>query len=91
MAENKFIPGVFAKAGKNPAYINIGIRLEEFKKYINELTPDAKGFVNFSMGKQKVDPSKYSMWLDTWKPDANRNGSNGTKPADADDDSGLPF
>jgi len=30
MAENKFIPGVFAKIGKNPAFINIGIKLEDF-------------------------------------------------------------
>jgi hypothetical protein len=92
MAENKFVPGVFAKTGKNPAFINIGIKLDDFKKYINKLKPDDRGFVNFSMGKQKSDPSKYSMWLDTWKPDATKGkGSNGAKPADDDDDQGLPF
>jgi len=89
--ETKFIPGVFAKESKNPAFINIGIKLEDFKNYINNLKPDSRGFVNFSMGKQKNDPTKYSMWLDTWKPNSSKS-KNPSPPQQGDMSSdALPF
>lgn len=85
--ENKYVPGVFAKEGKNPAFINIGIKLADLREYLDTLKPDEKGFVNFSMGKQKKDPSKYSMWLDTWKPDKSKSSSSSSYDPSSD----LPF
>ena len=85
--ENKFVPGVFAKQSKNPKFISVGVKLEVFKEYLDNLTPDDRGFVNFSMAKQLKDESKYSMWLDTWKPSKGKSQENNSD----DDGTGLPF
>lgn len=87
MENNKFAQGVFIKKGKNPKFTDVGIKIEDFIKYLKTLKPDARGFVNFSVGTQKADPSKFSMWVNTWTPDKSK-----SKPApDNDDSNQLPF
>lgn len=83
--ENKFAQGVFIKKAKNPKFTDVGIKIEDFIKYLKTLTPDSRGFVNFSVGTQKSDTSKFSMWVNTWTPDKGK-----SKPA-PNTDSELPF
>ena len=68
MAEKNYANGVFAKhfEGKYGVTINIGIDVDKFVDWLTSLDR-TKGFVNVKMTRQK-DPSKWTMFEDTWKP-----------------------
>lgn len=86
MEQRQFIKGLFAKKSKNEKFIDIGLKKKEFLQYIESLKEDEKGFIQLSMAEQKADASKYSVWVNDWKP------SKTTKKTIEDGDDGdLPF
>ncbi len=95
----QYMNGVFVTKveGSYGPFFRMGIKKEEFIKNLNALEADAKGFVNFTMSEQRADASKYSVAVDTWKPEvayptSADYGSKSKVPANASayDDS-LPF
>jgi len=67
MTQKEFIKGLFVKKS-NDTFINIGVKKQEFLNHIETLKTDEKGFINLTMATQKNDPSKYSVWVNDWKP-----------------------
>lgn len=65
--KREFIKGLFAKKGAEP-FTNLSIKKSEFLAQIESLKEDEKGFINLTMAPQKNDPSKYSVWVNDWKP-----------------------
>ena len=68
MNQREFIKGLFVKKSNNDTFINIGVKKQEFLDHIETLKTDEKGFINLTMASQKNDPSKYSVWVNDWKP-----------------------
>lgn len=67
MAERKFINGAYLKKvyDKNDSLlIGFGFIKDKFIAELQALQPDERGFVNLTIGTQKNDKSKYSIWLD---------------------------
>lgn len=70
MADNtrKYLNGAFLKQSYNrndSLLINMWVpNLAEFVKEIQALTPDEKGGINLTIGTQKADKTKYSLWVD---------------------------
>lgn len=85
--KKEFVNGLFVKRGTDP-FIKIGVLKKEFIKQIEAIEPDEKGFFNLTMAPQKNDPSKFSVWVDTWKPTKGAGKSNATVSSD---DNELPF
>lgn len=85
--EKKFVDGIFGKVftfqNGGESY-QLSAKAEEFIKFIKENT-NSKGYINFDVNKQKNDPTKLSVSLNTFEPKAQNNSSN------SNDDSGLPF
>lgn len=50
--------------------LGAGIKVDEFIKELQKIPQKANGFINLSIGRQKNDPSKYSVWVDTWVPNS---------------------
>lgn len=88
MKQKEFINGLFVKKGKTEPFIEIGVKKQEFLKHIESLEADEKGFFNLTMAPQKNDPSKFSVWLNDWKPNPK---SAGAKKSAQEDDVDLPF
>lgn len=65
--KREFIKGLFAKKGAEP-FTNLSIKKADFLSQIESLKEDEKGFINLTMAPQKNDPSKYSVWVNDWKP-----------------------
>ena len=66
----KYINSAFLKKvyDKNDSLlIGMGIKKEEFLKDIAALEADDRGWVNLTIGTQKNDKSKYSLWEDDYK------------------------
>jgi hypothetical protein len=84
--KKEFINGLFVKRGTEP-FIKIGVLKKEFIKQIEAMETDEKGFFNLTMAPQKNDPSKYSVWVDNWKPTKGA----GKKAVETTDDHELPF
>jgi hypothetical protein len=92
MKKTNYIQGAFIKQSKNESFIDFGIKKKEFLESIEGLVADEKGFINLTIGKQKADPSKYSLWLNEWKPDSSKKSSKPTYKNDsAGEDNDLPF
>ena len=85
MTQREFIKGLFAKKS-NDTFINIGVKKQEFLDHIETLKTDEKGFINLTMAAQKNDPSKYSVWVNDWKP-----GKKATPKQEVDNENDLPF
>lgn len=82
--EKKYLP-VFGKvhtfSDSNEVY-QLSAKAEEFIKFIKENT-NSKGYINLDINKQKNDPSKLSVSLNTFEPKSSVSSQG--------DDSGLPF
>lgn len=87
--KKEFINGLFVKKATDP-FIKIGVRKDEFIKQIQALETDEKGFFNLTMAPQKNDPSKFSVWVDNWKPTKGA-GASTSKSTSNVDDNDLPF
>ncbi len=67
--DRKWVNGMFVKKvwqsdDKETALFGIGIKKQEFLAEITALQADDRGFINLTMGAQKDDIKKYSVWLD---------------------------
>lgn len=64
--DRKFVNGLFARRvwadGKNELF-GIGIKKDEFIRNIQAIPADSKGFINLTLGSQKTDYDKFSLWL----------------------------
>lgn len=92
MKKMQYIQGAFIKQSKNESFIDFGIKKKEFLESIEGLVADERGFINLTIAKQKADPTKYSIWLNDWKPTGKKQSS---KTADVSNDgdysNDLPF
>ncbi len=85
--DRNWADGMFiqSKQTQHGEIFSIGIKREEFIKWLNKLPANQKGMVNLSAAYRKEDASKLSIWENDWKPD-------GKKKASSEDDSNdLPF
>lgn len=83
--EKKFVDGVFGKVftfQNGGEVYQLSAKAEEFIKFIKENT-NSKGYINLDINKQKNDPSKLSVSLNTFEPKA----SVGSQ----DEEDSLPF
>lgn len=99
MSENKtkpkYINAIFLKKiwekPEDPSnlLLSVGIKKEQFIKEIQALVADPRGFINLTIGRQKVDTAKYSLWLDEFV----RTGvtSSAATSAQIEPDDSLPF
>lgn len=73
--DRKFVNGLFARRvwadGKNELF-GIGIKKDEFIRNIQAIPADSTGFINLTLGSQKTDYDKFSLWL----KDEQQNNSN---------------
>ena len=94
----KYINGVFLRKvwediPRGGILIGQGINKEEYLKEIQAIPADDRGFINLTIGTQRNDTSKLSLWLDDRpRPSVDNNykkpGDERTSPNDTDD---LPF
>ncbi len=98
----KYVNAIFLKKNwEDPAdpgniLIRVGIKKAEFLKEIQAIQEDPRGFINLTIGRQKQDPSKFSMWQDEWvrpeqaaKPEVGEVLAREAAATDTSDD--LPF
>ena len=82
--EKKYVPSTFGKVvtfqDGGEVYNLDFINKDELIGFINE-NADSKGAFRIQIQKQKNDPSKLSVSLNTYQP----------KPKDGDDSNSLPF
>ena len=98
MADKEYADGLYGneKEGQ-PDFVvgNIGIIKDKFIAWLQAQEADEKGWVNLNVVRQKGDPSKWSMSLDTWKPEKKNEAPEpdfSSEPPDGDDpNSPLPF
>ena len=79
MAENKFVPGMIAKAPRDgaPEYVKgkISIKVAELRDYLNELDQD---WLNADI---KVSQNgKWYIAIDDWKPNGGSSSRHGGQP-----------
>lgn len=91
MKKTQYIQGAFIKQAKNESFIDFGIKKKEFLESIEGLVADEKGFINLTIGKQKADPNKYSLWLNDWKPNTSKKSSKQVESDDSGNENDLPF
>lgn len=86
MAQNNrnFINGAFANKVGDYDLINIDIS-EDAIKAIQALPKNAKGMRRLTLGAQKNDPSKYSLYENTYT------GKGGNAGSNSDSSDNLPF
>lgn len=63
---------------------------EDALKALNALTPNEKGVRKITIGAQKTNPGKYSVWENDYKPKQQAEGSYGSGDSSGTD-SNLPF
>lgn len=89
--QKEFAKGLFVN--KNPkieGFIDISIKKDDFVNFISNLEANEKGYVKFNMATQKNDPSKYSVWVNNWKPEGQAKPK--AQPATSEAyDNDLPF
>jgi single-stranded DNA-binding protein len=103
--DRKFINGFFAKRfwqRDDAEMISIGLKKDEFIRDIEAMSADDRGFINLTMGSQKADPAKFSLFPQEDRRDKSSSAyssaksntqpsrpSSSTPPPDDTDD--LPF
>lgn len=100
--DRKFVNGVFVKRvwvdskdSRNELF-GFGIKKRDFIQNIERIQEDEKGFINLTLGSQKEDHDKLSLWEKDEQANTSRTTStsqtttsaSATPPADDDD---LPF
>jgi hypothetical protein len=71
MADKKnYAPSTFVKARESQygTILSIGIKRPEFIAWLKTLPENKNGFVNLQASSQKTDPTKWSVWEDTYVP-----------------------
>ena len=81
MSDKIFVEGLFIKKGKYGK--RIGVKVDEFSRWLLEHQEDGNDFVNIEI-KESRDGEKMYAQLDTWKPEK-------TNAVKADDKNDLPF
>lgn len=106
--DRQFVNGAFIKrvwVDKNDSsneLFNVGLKKKDFIAEIEKLEEDERGFVNLSMGSQKADRDKFSLWeKEPMTQSSNRSSKSSStstasqakqeEPAVADDTDDLPF
>lgn len=96
--KKQFLNAIFIKkvwedkvdAGNN--LLSVGIRVEDFITELKKYPRTEKGYVNFTISRQKNDTAKYSMYVDDWKKDgATYNKQTNNDKIGSNNDSELPF
>jgi len=84
--QNKIYAPVSAKSvtfQSGKSILKLGINVEKFKAFLDE-HKNEKGYVNLGISDRK-EVSQYgethTVWLDTWKPDANQPPRQPRQPA----------
>ena len=88
----EYINGIFVtkREGQYGEFFSLGIKKDELIKTLQGMEADDKGFVNLTMTPQKSNASKYSVYVNNWKPEGGSTGEGGKKVIE-DDDNSLPF
>lgn len=92
MKQREFVKGIFVS--KNPkieSFIDISVKKDEFIAFLDGLEVSEKGYVKFNMAEQKNDTSKYSVWVNDWKPDATKSKPKAQPATSEAYDNDLPF
>lgn len=84
MSDKIYVDGLFIKKGKFGT--RIGVRVDEFSRWLLEHQEEGNDFVNIEI-KESRDGEKMYAQLDTWKP--NQSESSVVQVKGEDDD--LPF
>lgn len=104
----RFVNGAFIKRvwvdddDSSNELFNVGLKKDDFIAEIEKLEADERGFINLSMGSQKENRDKFSLWEKEDKPaqSRSRTSSNNTRSstppretpvAEVDDTDDLPF
>lgn len=76
MAENKFVPGMLAKAPRDgaPSFVkgSISVKIHEFRKFLDGLDPDQE-WLNIDI--KESQGGKYYAAINDWKRDGQRDGA----------------
>lgn len=71
--DKEYVNSIFIKKvyenGDNRLY-GVGVKKKDFLKQIEALEENEKGFINLTMGTQKNDTDKMSLWVDNREPQA---------------------
>jgi hypothetical protein len=89
----QYLNGIYAskRNGQYGEFFNLSFRKQQVIEELQKLKEDDKGFVNFKMTSQKVDPNKYSVYVDDFVPSTKKNPVT-DEPVYAEDSSdSLPF
>lgn len=101
--DRKFVNGFFAKqvwADGDRQLLGVGIKKDEFIKNLQAIRADENGFINLTMGSQKADPLKFSLFESDYKKgnsSSSSSSSSNNKPSSSpstpppDDTDDLPF
>lgn len=84
--EKKFVDGVFGKVftfQNGGEVYQLSAKADELIKFIQD-NKNSKGYINLDINKQKNDPTKLSVSLNTFEPKASSSNND-------DDGSSLPF
>lgn len=97
--DRKFVNGFYGKRvwadGDNELF-GIGLKKKDFIKNIEAIPEDANGFINLTMGSQKADHDKFSLWPREEKKQSSSSSTSSQAPSSsslppADDTDDLPF
>lgn len=84
MSDKIYVDGLFIKKGKFGT--KVGVRVDEFSRWLLEHQEEGNDFVNIEI-KESKDGQKMYAELDTWKPNKDK-----AKDVEVDnEDDGLPF
>jgi hypothetical protein len=101
LPKKNYLNGIFVKkkSGQFGEFFSVGIKKADLISQLNSMKEDERGFVNLVMTSQQADPSKYSVYEDTWKPtntaqpaaNTTSNHRTATEAMMADSSDVLPF
>lgn len=83
----KYINSFFGKKSYQDGdsmLFSVGLKKKDFLKEINALPENENGFINLTIGTQKADQNKISLFIDEFDPDKRHQEavkSSGKKPA----------
>jgi hypothetical protein len=84
--DRKFVNSIFLTKtwGEGDSIlISTGINRDEFIKELKALPANEKGFVNLTIGTQKNDSNKFSMWLNEGRQSSSSSSASSSKPTPA--------